>query len=182
MNSVETVLARRYADAYGAVYGDRWSHGAYERLQELILSLEGVYGNVRSYLNTSCVSPMLFCPALMRYMAQYHLENLLEPLVILLARQRRLVLCKVVLQAWSRWYERKHAIQRITIHTAVPLEQEQYVVLISLLKRVTHSEQVYTTTVHDPDIGAGVALVGRDFIWEDSIRQRLRVLVQVCQR
>jgi len=172
------ILARKYARAYLNLYASRWTKDHVIAL----IQFSHMFDErriVTAYLKISCIPHATKITILLKSLAPYHLDTLLEPLIKLLAQHHRLEIFGEFLHTLCIFLEDLFQLEEITIRTAAPLSDDHRRAIIAWVEQVTH-KQLNTHFIIDPRLIAGIRLEGKDFFWEHSIRQQLRRIASIC--
>jgi ATP synthase F1 delta subunit len=97
----------------------------------------------------------------------------IAPLLEVLAKHQRLFLFSLVMQELCNEYRKRNNIVKVVVQSTVILKQDQVTCIREFLERIT-GKHVYGTFVVDKKLIAGIRLQSTTFLWERSLRQRLR--------
>lgn len=164
-----TNLSRKYALALFSHYG--WFKNSFEwmcKLSELIKFVR-IYQHYFKYK-----------PA-QKYALVLHDINLfdgnVEYIIALLEKDHRIILMPDILEEVLNLYKDYHGIENCKIMSACALTDAQKHMLEHDLVRKVHKKLLYTYEI-DSSLIAGVRVRGENFIYEDSVAQKLQKLKQ----
>jgi ATP synthase F1 delta subunit len=178
MNAQEIVLARKYACAYVDIYGSSWNIPQIHALIEFSRMFHE-RRTVPAYLRVSCIPEQEKVHILLKSLAHFKLDKLLEPMVNLLAHHNRLELFGVLLHALRTFLEQIYHMEEITIRTAAPLTDVHRRAIVAWIEQITE-KHIYAYEAIDTRLIAGIRLEGKSFFWEHSIHQQLRRIASIC--
>lgn len=171
MNYAESILARRYAQAYLNVYIDSISYKDFRAIRS-----SGAFFNQNKnllfFLNWPAIKTSEKINALREAMHYCQIPESINRLIDLLAEHKRMFLIGAILQLICKLYEKKHAIAQVTISTSHPVTDQELKVMQQFLANKTGLSIIYDYKI-DKKLIAGIRLQSDTFLWEYSINKHL---------
>jgi F0F1-type ATP synthase delta subunit len=169
-----SLLARKYARAYLAVFGKKFSEQELSKLEELKKFLhENRALSLYAIATESTTTLQHFFDLLT---STFGLPKSIERLCALLERDRRLFMLKEVIGAISYEYKRQQGIVVWDITSSQHLSPEQLVVIKKYLAQKTGTSIEVEVSV-DPALIAGLRFQSEALLWEDSLRKQLAAVM-----
>jgi ATP synthase F1 delta subunit len=172
-------LARRYARALYALSQHTVSADLLERLERWG-ALWAPRQKATSYLRLHCIDTEAQLRIIRQSLVDNEIKKIVEPLLELLARHKRLWLVGAVVQAYVAWYRRIAQIQVVEVSTVDRLTDEEVATIREWITRATGAHEVRLQMVIDPSLIAGIRLKSSTFLWEYSVRQHVSLLAARC--
>ena len=107
------------------------------------------------------------------FLKQFHVDQLLEPLVQLLAEHKRLALLAQTMLFIVYYYYEKHGIAKCLITSCHELTEEQITVIKKHFERMINQKVLIVHAV-DKNLIAGMRISTQTFLYEYSIQRQLR--------
>lgn len=171
MNSAESVLAKRYAQAYLNVYVDSISYKDFRLMRDAALFF-AAQRQLLFFLNWPAIKTSTKISALRQAMAYCQMPESFNRLIDLLASHKRMFLIIKILACICEIYEKKHAIGQVTITSSHPIEPQELNVMQQFLANKTGLSIIYDYKI-DKKLIAGIRLQSDTFLWEYSINKQL---------
>ncbi len=175
-----STLAKRYAQLFLATITHALSSTQLQQLQALIEYLNR-HHEALFYVKLASIETERKKEFLKQVYKKFGCNELLDGITDLLAERKNLSLLAEVLSAIRELYKEQHGIVECTISTAHALTEDQHVFLDNFIKRKTNATRVYSKVVIDESLLAGIRILGSSFLWEHSIRKKLRALKGLFQ-
>lgn len=174
MNILQKVLARRYAMAYINTFDDQLS-------QDIIASINHAIPFFKEHVQALyflTLPTIAFDQKLMimtTIMRTLQMPVSLDRLLDLLIRHKRAVLWCDTLESIVSCYYEKHHIAQATVESFPELSQEDKQKLEYYFQRMLNKVVLYRYRVQ-PKIISGLCIKTDNFMWEDSIAKKLRIV------
>ncbi len=172
-------LARRYARAFLNVCGDSLTTQAIEALAELTLFLKG-HTHACFLMQLSFLSVDTKEQAVRDLCHRFKVTEGVQKLFLLLIEHQRTSLATHVFDAVIDFYKRKENIVHFSVSTACKLSDQQKKLLEGFLHEQVKGT-IFCSYEIDETLVAGIRLQSDNWLWEDSVRGRLRTLQQTLQ-
>ncbi len=167
-------LERKYARAFFNVYPHVLHNDFLQRIEQLDIFFDSAKQSL-FYLKLSSIPDSLKYDALMRIIARYKSEQELLPLVQLLMDHKRLYLIASVCKALVQLGKLLCGIVCATVTSYPALSYQQTIHIQALLeKRLGKTVELKTRV--DRYLIAGFRVLGEYFLYERSVRQKIRRL------
>lgn len=172
MRKVETILIRRYAQAFFNVYKKQFSIQDCAVIQKAIayLSHNKTWAIFFDFPPLSDEKQRLMLDRLVDYL---DLSKPFFMLGMLLANHKRITILPEVLAAIIDLIMKAHNTIALTISSYPRLNEQQTKAIIDFLHKKTGNHILPTYTL-DPSLIAGIRAQGTTLLWEYSLHQKLR--------
>lgn len=171
MNGAESILAKRYAQAYLNVHIELISYKDFRTIRDAALFFAS-HRQLLFFLNWPAIKTSTKIIALRQAMAYCQMPESFNRLIDLLAAHRRMFLVIKILACICELYEQKHAIAQVTITSSHPMEPQELQVMQQFLANKTGLSIIYDYKI-DKKLIAGIRLQSDTFLWEYSINKQL---------
>jgi ATP synthase F1 delta subunit len=172
----ETMIARKYAEAYLNLYADSISLEDFFALQS-IESFLAKHESVLFFLSLSYILPSIKRDYLDKLRIRFGVPESFNQLTRVLIEQKRGFLLDAILRQVDTSYRRRKKILFFTISSSPALTSEQIKNIQGFLAHMTGCVIMYKYTV-DKTLIAGIRLQADTVLWEYSIRKQLDRLSQ----
>lgn len=176
--SVDLLLARRYARAFFRLHHAHLTMEDAHKCEQI-----GRVFNEQRICRMYVMLPLLAGDPVYRIITalvqSYPLSVSLDSLLRLLQQHQRLSLLGLVCDELALCIRGQYSSEKVSVITAQEIgssEQSEIIKAISLLRKCTVEAQFSC----DPQLIAGMIIVGDGFVWERSIRAQLRALAKIC--
>lgn len=172
-----SVLVRRYANAFLNIFGKNINDQELININKLANYIKN-NKSVFFYINISLLTSSEKIKLTNLLVKKFNINNILEPLVNLLAKDNRLSLFPVILEKIVILYKQQNNILDFDIISAVQLSQEETANIKNFLEKNTGKKINYSYKIDD-NLIAGIRLVSNNFLWEKSVAKYLRRVATV---
>lgn len=166
-------LARKYAIAFVNVYDQKIPESAFDSMK----SLSYMFHQHKNSLVLLTI-PRVSYDTKYRILKQILAKNYFDALIRLLLRDNRVVMLPDVLNHIADEYYKRHNTIICTIASSSVLTAKETDTIVHFLTKRTSSAIKYTSVV-DSRLIAGIRVYSNQFIWEYSIRNKLRQIKQI---
>jgi F-type H+-transporting ATPase subunit delta len=168
------LLARRYATAFVNLFADTLSKETIKKLDALLVFLKH-NTSAQLVLKLPSLSQAEQKRVLDRLFEHHGLDPMFTKLGDLLIRDVRVYLLEDIVRYIQQLYAEHHGIYSCTIKSSHSLTDAQIARLVEFAEYKTGKKIIYDLHI-DPKLIAGVALRGKTFFWEHSVRRQLDCL------
>lgn len=181
MECIGSLLGRRYAQAFFTLFLQNQSTNDHiENIRKLSCYLKA-RGKTLSLFSLSVIEDKQKIRILEELTERFELKEILHPLVLLLARTKRLELISIILTEIDRVYARKNNLMQLAVSSSTELKAEQKHALIAYLEKQT-GLTLHATFIHDAQLIAGIRAVGDTFLWEDSLAKNIKQIATLIRK
>jgi ATP synthase F1 delta subunit len=177
MNIQTYALARKYAKAFLNYRGDVLTPSSCERIKKALAEFQQ-YPAYSSVLKIPTIADKIKQETLLAWFKTLNIPIDITSLLKLLAVHQRLFLFPFILQQLCAEYYARNNIETFSIQSTIPLQQEHIDTIHAFLEYKTGKRVQSTQKIHAPLL-AGVRLQSENFLWEYSVRQRLRNIAKI---
>jgi ATP synthase F1 delta subunit len=177
MDSLQRVLAKKYARAFVNLFAKQLTPDVIENIEHFVLFMQQRKRTL-FYLQLAVLANSIKKEALLKVLAQFGLHTVFEQLVTVLLEQRRLFLLVDVSDFIRQIYKEQHNIIDFNVMSSHDLSQEQKQALAQFLLENTTKKGSFSYCI-DPQLIAGVRVISESYQWEHSVRKQLRALSRV---
>jgi F-type H+-transporting ATPase subunit delta len=171
-------IARKYAQAFFAVYGDSVTDTLIKNIDKAIQFLSA-HRRALFLLKIPIIDQSVKIEGLEKLCERFHLGENIKKLLILLFDKRRPSHFVPVLRTIAALYRKKNHIVSITVASSSLLADEQRAMIESSLAEWIEGNKRYTYII-DPALIAGLRIYSDTFLWECSIAKQLRDLYHLA--
>ena len=172
INELNTLLARRYAQAFFNVYRQDMRDEHLPFIKKAVIFLRG-HSTWSTFFDFSTARVDQQKQMIKSLLKHFELPNKLEPLVVLLCVHKRMILLPEVLAQLAGLFLAYNGLVEFTITSMPQLADEQLQILIDFLQRRSEKKVRYTCIV-DQRLIAGIRAQSSLLLWEYSIAKKLR--------
>jgi F-type H+-transporting ATPase subunit delta len=174
MTLSQKALSRTYAHAFEDLFTTQLSEEVIQRLKKAAQVLEQ-QRSLPFYLSLTIISDAQKEKALRGFFDAFGCAELIEPLLLLLAKSKRLFLISEIVRQIVEVYMDRRGIVEAQLKTAQPLtvEEQQFFEQYLCLRT---SKKVRLTQEIDSALIAGVRVESATWLWEYSVAQQLRMI------
>ncbi len=168
----EDIIAKKYALAFLNVYGDEYTKESLEKfagLEEFIQENQHLYVSLRIPNIPLSTKKMV----LDKLAESYSLGESMKTLMHRLLDDGRIEILDKILRHIGWVYKRKYNIERFDVATSHTITKAQKEKIIAFIKSRSDA-QLLTRFVVDPSLIVGVRIESNTFLWERSVKYRLR--------
>ena len=167
----QSLLARRYAQAYLNIFGQKYTHEHSMLIAPLMYYMR-THKEALFYLKLSCIKSSVKKNILSKMFAAYGLKDDFDTLLDVLIKHKRLFMLSEVLYCIAQLYKKRNNIIEWTVKSASLMQPEDLEIVYHFLEKKTgmHAEYTYKT---DPTLLAGIRLQSNTYLWQHSIRRQL---------
>ena len=165
-------IARKYAQAFFAVYEDTITRDLISRIDEAAQFMM-THRRALFLFKVPVIDRSVKEAGLKELCERFQLGDPIKKLLIMLLNDKRAMLIAEVLEAVTGLYRERNKMVSITVASSYPLADDQRVQLEAFIARHVAGEKTYTYTI-DPALIAGIRVYSDTFLWEFSIAQQLR--------
>jgi len=178
INELNTLLARRYAQAFFNVYRQDMRDEHLPFIKKAVIFLRGhsTWSTFFDFSTARVDQQKQMIESLLKY---FELPEVLEPLVALLCMHKRMILLPDVLEQFVRLFLTYNGVIEFTIASMPQLVDEQLRILVDFLQRKSDKKVRYTCMV-DHQLIAGIRAKSSSLLWEYSIAKKLRESQQMA--
>lgn len=167
-----SVLARKYATAFFIVADDAFDEHDYEyagQLEQFFIAHRSALG----LLNVPILESSAIHEVVSGLASNFHSAHFFKRLVLLLIRQRRVLILPMVLYYIRELYCKRAHIVEFDIASSHELSDDERKTLTKLLANAT-GMRIRPTYNIDPKLIAGIRMQSDTLGWEHSVRKQLR--------
>ena len=174
MDSMQRILAKKYASAYMNVFGSSLTSKKIEQIERFVQFLEQ-HKKVLFYLQLALIDDSLKKESLIALVRKFDLDVSFEKLFDLLLFQKRLFLMPEVLCFIVQFFHEQLHRLIFRAESSHELSSAQLAELKKFLVSQTGKKITLLPRI-DKTLIVGIRLVNPTFEWEHSIRKQLRTL------
>lgn len=174
MTLSQKALARTYAQAFEDLFTAQLSEEVIQRLKNAAKALEQ-QRSLPFYLSLTIISDAQKEKALRDFFDAFGCAALMEPLLVLLVKSKRLFLISEIVRQIVEVFMDRRGIVEAHLKTAQALTVEEQQFLEQYLCLRT-SKKVRLTQEIDSALIAGVRVESATWLWEYSVAQQLRMI------
>ncbi len=172
MITAQAVVAKRYAQAFLAIFGDQMREkdlAGLDALEDFLARNK----HVLSFFMISQIDDTVKVKALSTLLQSHNLDTLLAPLSVLLIKNRRVFLLPEIMRQLAILYKDEKKIMSFTVTSSHALEPHDREAIKKFLARQTGCDIIDTIKL-DKNLIAGIRLQSSSALWEYSIRKQLK--------
>lgn len=171
MTKGQTILAKKYADAFLNVFIDKLS---YEDMSKISAASDFLVAHhaLLSFLTWPVIKTEVKVRSLHELLQKFSLDHPFDKLVALLASSKRLHLINAVLKQIYAIYMKRKNMVHVSITSSHQLHESDLATIKQFLVNIAGTSIIYDYTV-DKKLIAGIRLQSDVFLWEYSIRKQL---------
>lgn len=167
-------IARKYAHAFFAVYGDKVTDQLIDNIDEAAQFL-ATHHRAIFLFKVPLIDRSVKIKGIQELCKRFSLGEPIEALLIILLDAHRSSKFVLVLRALTRWYRKKYDIVFFAVSSSIPLSGEQRRTIEEGMNHKVSGNARYEYVV-DPFLIAGVRICSDTLLWEFSIAKQLRDL------
>lgn len=167
----ERRLASRYARALLRAFSDKFSLETMDLLKKFLIFLHE-HKNSFFYLKLSLIPQPIKVEMLSRAAQRGGVQEIVRPILLLLAQHRRLYLIDLIIAMVIEEYYKQENIEEYSVMSVSLLTDDEEQIIQKSLTALTH-KKVITQKGIDTNLIAGVRIQSKYHLWEQSIRQFL---------
>ncbi len=170
----EDIIAKKYALAFLNLYGDEYAPDSLEKfaaLEEFIKDNQHLYVSLR----IPNIPPSTKKLVLDKIAESFSLGGAMKTLMHRLLDDGRIEILDKVLRHIGWTYKRKYNIERFDVATSHTITKNQKDKIIAFIKSRSDAT-LHTRFVIDPSLIVGVRIESNTFLWERSVKYRLRTV------
>lgn len=167
----ERRVSSRYARALLRVFSSKFSLERIDLLKNFLFFLQQ-HKNSFFYVKLSLIPQPIKVEMLCRVAERYEVQDIVRPLLVLLAQHRRLHLIEMIIAFVVEEYYKQENIEEYSVTSAATLTVEEETIIQESLAALTNKKIITQKSV-DANLIAGVRLQSKYHLWEQSIRQFL---------
>ena len=167
-------IARKYAQAFFAVYGDIVTDKLVHNIDQAAQFLS-THRRALFLFKVPVIDRSIKVRGLKEFCDRFTLGEQIQKLLLLLLDERRSSQFMLVLRAISALYRKKNNMVAITVASSYKLTDEQRATIEACMAQRVAGEKSYTYTI-DPALIAGIRVYSDTFLWELSVARQLRDL------
>ncbi len=168
----EDIIAKKYAVAFLNMYGEEYGADSLEKfaaLEEFIKDNQNLYISLR----IPNIPPSTKKLVLDKMAESFSLGDAMQILMHRLLDDGRIEILDKVLRHIVWVYKRKYNIERFDVATSHTITKAQKEKIVAFIKSRSDA-QLLTRFVIDPSLIVGVRIESNTFLWERSVKYRLR--------
>ncbi|HVX00005.1 MAG TPA: F0F1 ATP synthase subunit delta [Candidatus Babeliaceae bacterium] len=174
MSVTHPSLAKKYARAFMAIYGDSLTQAIIDQIKALTSYLKH-HREAFFYLKLSSINDHVKEEVLQRLYNRFELSPLLNKLTHLLATHRRFFLLPIILEDIVKLYNKAHDIAEYRVSSVVPLSELQKNQIDAFIRQQTGTVPLISYNLN-PKLLAGIRIQGDFVAWEQSLQKQLRAI------
>jgi F-type H+-transporting ATPase subunit delta len=174
MISAQLILASQYAHAFLNVFGTQLQVDDYEQLHQAAHFLKN-NDAARRFLKIPLIDMQEKKVVLEQLMHAFRLPDVIQRLIDLLLKHKRIYLLAEVFEHMYRNYLHKNSIEFFTIKSSHALSDDEIQDIEKFLNKET-GKKIRSTVVVDSSLIAGLQLTSATKVWEYSVRKQLNTL------
>ncbi len=177
---IDKLLARRYAQAFFNLFGHALSQESIYALKEFSLYIKE-HKAAFSYVKIALIDDEDKVTIVNKLAHKYQLDKMLEPLLYVLAKSKRLEILPLVSDQIVVLYNTYHDLSVFSIETSSALNQTQAALVIDFLEAQTKST-VQPNFVVNTTLIAGIRALSDTYLWENSILKKLKNITTITRK
>ena len=174
MNLQEDILAKKYAKAFINLYGNALNLELVERL-EIVADYLKRQHEALFYVQLSDLDNALTKGNFKAMLKSFDIDELFEPLIDLLLKDRRITLLPGVIHHVCGLYLEKNNIMHFIVESPLVLHTDEMTILRSYLAEKT-GKNILFTVKKNAQLIAGLRVYSDTYGFEHSIRKQLRAI------
>lgn len=170
-------IARNYAKAFLNYTDEAFSASHCQLLVKAVQELDND-GDCSALLKIPIIPNKIKRQELLHWYTLLALPGPIEKLLDVLIQHQRLFLFPLIMQELCNEYYERNNIVACSIRATVALSKEQVDIIHRFLEHKT-GKTIQARVIEDKELIAGIRMQSNFFLWEYSLRQRLRALAKL---
>ena len=177
---IDKLLSRRYAQAFFNLFGHALSQKNRDALQEFSSYIKE-HKAAFSYVKIALIDDETKVKIVSKLAQKYDLNALLEPLLYVLAKSKRLEILPLVSDQLIVLYNQYHNLSVFTIETSSVLNENQATLITAYLEKKIKSTIQPIFRVNK-ELIAGMRAISDTYLWEDSVLKKLKNISTITRK
>ncbi len=177
---IDRILSRRYAQAFFNLFGTTLSQKNRDALQSFSTYIKE-HKRAFFYVKVALIDDKTKIRIVGKLAQRYDLESILQPLLYVLATNKRLEILPLVSDQLIILYNSYHAISVYTIESSSSLNKNQTALILGYLEQKTKTT-VQPIFKENKSLIAGIRALSDSYLWENSVYKKLKNITAITRK